>query len=204
MLADEPERVEEHGRSTLVLAECDPEEEEEAVLEKTTRKQGLWWMSWKCAVHRKRLQLPEGWSLWQYRHWFYARVGISGCHAMRKQLCVMFERCGRSWTMAAQGALCSASCKTCVARIGTNIGETAQHHMRFIVEVYREHVNHGRWFLHEHPVGATSWLMEEVKISQCGRGVRYRSMPVRFENSRGRRSGVTASTKAHQVHDNEF
>ena len=43
--------------------------------------------------------------------------------------------------------------------------------MRFIVEVYREHVNHGRWFLHEHPVGATSWLMEEVKKLQSAVGV---------------------------------
>ena len=38
--------------------------------------------------------------------------------------------------------------------------EEAQNHTRFIVEVYWEQVNHGRWFLHEHLVGATSWLME--------------------------------------------
>ena len=44
--------------------------------------------------------------------------------------------------------------------------EEAQNHMRFIVEVYWEQVNHGRWFLHEHPVGASSWLMEELKTLQ--------------------------------------
>ena len=43
--------------------------------------------------------------------------------------------------------------------------------MRFIVEVYWEQVNHGRWFLHEHPVGASSSLMEEVKTLQNAAGV---------------------------------
>ena len=119
VLADEPERVEEHGRSTLVLAECDPEEEEEAVLEKTTRKQGLWWMSWKCAVSSPRttpvarrmglvavqaLVLRTGWDFWLPRH---EEAALRYVRKVRSKLvigspgCTVFSQlqnlCGSHW-----------------------------------------------------------------------------------------------------------
>ena len=34
--------------------------------------------------------------------------------------------------------------------------------MKFMCELYREQVEAGRWILHEHPVGATSWKLEVV------------------------------------------
>ena len=49
--------------------------------------------------------------------------------------------------------------------------EEARNHMRLTVEVYWDQVNHGRWFLHEHSVGATFWFMEEVKKLQSAAGV---------------------------------
>ena len=128
VLADEPGRVEEDGRSTPVLSERAPEEEEEAVLDalEDNPEAGSvvdvveMYSPPRTTPVARRMGLVEGHAL----NWIYARVGISGCHAIRKQLCGMFERCGRSWSLAAQGAPCSASCKTFVARIGTEIGET--------------------------------------------------------------------------------
>ena len=39
----------------------------------------------------------------------------------------------------------------------------AKAHLKFMMEVYEEQWKHGRLFLHEHPAGATSWDLEEVK-----------------------------------------
>ena len=36
----------------------------------------------------------------------------------------------------------------------------ARAHMRFVCDLYEEQINEGRWILHEHPVGATSWKMD--------------------------------------------
>ena len=33
----------------------------------------------------------------------------------------------------------------------------AKAHMKFVCDLYREQIEEGRWILHEHPVGATSW-----------------------------------------------
>ena len=45
--------------------------------------------------------------------------------------------------------------------------EAAKEHIRFVVKLYRIQVESGRWFLHEHPAGATSWQMAEVvKLSK--------------------------------------
>ena len=123
MLAGEPE---EDGGSTPVLAErAQEEEEEEAVLDalEDNPKTGSvvdvveMYSPPRTTPVARRMGPVAGQAL------DCARVGISGCHAMRKQL-GMFERFGRSWSLAVHGALCSAICKTCVARIGTEIGET--------------------------------------------------------------------------------
>ena len=39
-------------------------------------------------------------------------------------------------------------------------------HIRFVVSLYKEQVNEGRLFLHEHPAGASSWDLEEIKKMQ--------------------------------------
>ena len=36
-------------------------------------------------------------------------------------------------------------------------------HLEFCVELYREQLRHGRYFLHEHPAQATSWQEEGVR-----------------------------------------
>ena len=36
----------------------------------------------------------------------------------------------------------------------------AKAHMKFVCELYQEQIQEGRWILHEHPVGATSWKMD--------------------------------------------
>ncbi len=36
-------------------------------------------------------------------------------------------------------------------------------HLRFVCELYRDQVNEGRYFLHEHPAGASSWTEECVE-----------------------------------------
>ena len=36
-------------------------------------------------------------------------------------------------------------------------------HLEFCVELYREQMRHGRYFLHEHPAYATSWQEDAVK-----------------------------------------
>jgi hypothetical protein len=42
--------------------------------------------------------------------------------------------------------------------------------LRFCVALYREHMSHGRYFLHEHPAYASSWQDEEMKklMSEAG------------------------------------
>ena len=35
--------------------------------------------------------------------------------------------------------------------------------MKFVIELYKQQIEAGRWFLHEHPAGATSWGMGEVR-----------------------------------------
>ena len=77
-------------------------------------------------------------------------IGSPGCTVFSK----LRNLCGSHWDRRRRDRL-----------------EEAQNHMRFIVEVHWEQVNHGRWFLHEHPVVATSWLMEEVKKLQRAAGV---------------------------------
>ena len=36
-------------------------------------------------------------------------------------------------------------------------------HLKFVIELYKQQIEAGRWFLHEHPAGATSWGMGEVR-----------------------------------------
>ena len=38
----------------------------------------------------------------------------------------------------------------------------AVEHMRFVVRLYREQLDNGRYFLHEHPANATSWRLDFV------------------------------------------
>ena len=39
----------------------------------------------------------------------------------------------------------------------------ARVHLRFVVELYREQIEGGRYFIHEHPLHAASWEEEEIK-----------------------------------------
>ena len=39
----------------------------------------------------------------------------------------------------------------------------AVEHMRFVVRLYREQLDNGRYFLHEHPANATSWRLDFVE-----------------------------------------
>jgi hypothetical protein len=39
----------------------------------------------------------------------------------------------------------------------------AKEHLKFVVELYREQIRGGRYFLHEHPAYATSWQTEEIE-----------------------------------------
>ena len=36
-------------------------------------------------------------------------------------------------------------------------------HLKFVVELYKQQMEAGRWFLHEHPAGATSWGTGEIR-----------------------------------------
>ena len=38
----------------------------------------------------------------------------------------------------------------------------AVEHIKFVVKLYRKQAEGGRWFLHEHPAGASSWDLEEM------------------------------------------
>ena len=38
----------------------------------------------------------------------------------------------------------------------------AEDHMRFCIELYRMQLSAGRYFIHEHPEGASSWNMHET------------------------------------------
>ena len=39
----------------------------------------------------------------------------------------------------------------------------AVEHMRFVIQLYREQLDNGRYFLHEHPANATSWRLDFVE-----------------------------------------
>ena len=34
-------------------------------------------------------------------------------------------------------------------------------HIKFMIEIYKAQVQEGRYFIHEHPVGASSWRLKE-------------------------------------------
>ena len=39
----------------------------------------------------------------------------------------------------------------------------AKLHIQFVCELCEQQIKEGRWFLHEHPAGASSWDLDEVK-----------------------------------------
>ena len=39
----------------------------------------------------------------------------------------------------------------------------AEAHVNFVCELYKQQIQENRWFLHEHPVGATSWRLKSVQ-----------------------------------------
>ena len=41
--------------------------------------------------------------------------------------------------------------------------EKGLRHMRFAIKLYRMQADRGRWFLHEHPISASSWKMPEMQ-----------------------------------------
>ena len=47
----------------------------------------------------------------------------------------------------------------------------AKEHIRFVIGLYEQQSREGRWFLHEHTSGATSWDLEEVKNLENKAGV---------------------------------
>ena len=47
----------------------------------------------------------------------------------------------------------------------------AREHIKFMIAVYRHQLRQGRWFLHEHPHGASSWSLEEVRKLMQEEGV---------------------------------
>ena len=59
-----------------------------------------------------------------------------------------------------------------MGRQGRGELEEAREHIRFVISIYRIQIEGGRWFLHEHPAGATSWQMEEMKKLERATGVR--------------------------------
>ncbi len=42
----------------------------------------------------------------------------------------------------------------------------AKRHIEFVVSIYKKQLEAGRYFLHEHPAGATSWDLDEIKKLQ--------------------------------------
>ena len=42
------------------------------------------------------------------------------------------------------------------------IYDHAVRHLKFTLELYQQQMDHGGWFLHEHPEGANSWHIDEV------------------------------------------
>ena len=53
-------------------------------------------------------------------------------------------------------------------------------HIEFVCQIYRMQMQSGNWFLHEHPAGASSWGLREVKQ------IMYETNPVR--NKSGNKS----------------
>ena len=112
-------------------------------------------------VAGQALDLRTGWDLRLPRH---EEAALLYLRKVRPKLvigspgCTVNSLCGSDWDRHRRDRL-----------------EEAQNHMRFIVEVYWEQVNHGHCFLREHPVGATSWLMEEVKKLQSAEGYALQS-----------------------------
>ena len=39
----------------------------------------------------------------------------------------------------------------------------AKEHLKFVAKIYMMQISEGRWFLHEHPAGATSWQLDVIK-----------------------------------------
>ena len=67
----------------------------------------------------------------------------------------------------------------------------AREHLKFVVELYREQIRGGWYFLHEHPAYATSWQTDEIEKLLGEKGVTGSSVPrlTRASWSRRCRSG---------------
>ena len=130
---------------------------------KTTRKQDLWCWDFRLPRHEE--------AALRYVRKVRPKlvIGSPGCTVFNQ----LQNLCGSHWDRNRRDRL-----------------EEAQNHMRFIVEVYWEQVNHRRWFLHEHPVGATFWLQSAAGVcttvaDRCQYGLKTRgaggagSMPAR-------------------------
>ena len=48
----------------------------------------------------------------------------------------------------------------------------AKRHIKFVVELYKIQVKEGRYFLHEHPAGASSWALDDIKDLEKETGVK--------------------------------
>ena len=82
----------------------------------------------------------------------------------------------------------------------------AKKHIEFVVQLYREQIENGRWVLHEHPYQAISWDLEEIKklekelnvqlviADQCMYGLRTRSRTGK---------GFKPARKKDKVHDEQ-
>ena len=150
MLADEPERVEEGGRSTLVVAERDPEEEE-AFLDALEDNPEAGSVVDVVEMYSPPRRTPVGWDFRLPPRKVRPKLvaGSPGCTVSSQ----LQNLCGSHWDRHRRDRL-----------------EEAQNHVRFIVEVYWEQVNHGRWFLHEHPVGSDLLAHGRgQKVAECGR-----------------------------------
>ena len=88
----------------------------------------------------------------------------------------------------------------------------AKKHIEFVVQLYKEQIENGRWFLHEHPHQATSWDLEEIKklekelnvqlvvADQCMYGLRTRSRTDKgFKPARKRTKFMTNSPEIARV-----
>ena len=78
----------------------------------------------------------------------------------------------------------------------------AKKHLEIICKVYQHQIDKGRWFLHEHPIAASSWQEECVKKVLRNSGVSTTIADqcmygLRTKGPTGRTSGLTGGAQDH-------
>ena len=111
------------------------------------------------------MDLITGWDFTIYRH---RRAAVEHVRKVKPKLIIGSPECTMFSTL--QNPSKNMRKEGFEEKVKEAIG-----HVKFVTELYAMQIKEGRWLLHEHPAGASSWGLEEIKKIERETGVRIRT-----------------------------